>query len=73
MLRQGVICYEHVNSWGKYNHKSLPPNEKFFNEVNNEKIKNTDMSSKYGVSLTSKIWDSIKICITIDVLFLDLA
>ena len=33
LLRNGVMCYECIDSWEKYNETSLPLKEKFFSKL----------------------------------------
>ena len=42
LLRKGVYPYEYMDSWERFNEKSLPPKESFYSELNLEGISDKD-------------------------------
>ena len=50
LLRKGVYRYEYMDSWEKFNEKSLPPKKDFYSELTLEDITDKD----YAHAL--KIW-----------------
>ena len=55
-LRKGVMCYEYIDSWGKYNEISLPPTKNFFSKLKNKGITDADYKhvQNHAMRLTQK-------------------
>ena len=50
LLRKGVYPYEYMDSWKKFNEKSLPPKKHFYSELILEDITDKDYSH------AQKVW-----------------
>ena len=53
-LRKGVMCYEYVDLWSKYNERSLPPKELLFSKLKNKGMETTNLHKNHGMCLTRK-------------------
>ena len=53
-LRNGVMCYEYIYLWSKYNERSLPPKELLFSKLKNKGMETTNLHKNYGMCLTQK-------------------
>ena len=55
LLRKGIYSYEYMDSWQRFDEKSLPDKEYFYSELNNEGI--TDEEYEHA----QKVWKVFKI------------
>ena len=55
LLRKGVYLYGYMDSWEKFNEKSLPNKESFYSELNKEDITDADYAHAH------KVWEVFEI------------
>ena len=55
LFRKGVYPYEYMDSWGKFNEKSLPPKKDFYSELTLEDITYKDYAH------AQKVWEVFEI------------
>ena len=55
LFRKGVYPYEYMDSWGKFNEKSLPPKKDFYSELTLEDITYKDYAQ------AQKVWEVFEI------------
>ena len=55
LLGKGVYPYECMNSWGKFDETSIPPEKAFYSELNEEGISDADYAC------VEKVWEIFKI------------
>ena len=55
LLGKGVYPYEYMDSWKRFKEESLPDEESFYSELNNEHITDKDYAH------AQKVWDTFKI------------
>ena len=61
LLRKGVYPYEYMDSWEKFNEKSLPDKESFYSELNKEVVTDEDYISNVKCSHLRQILNLKKI------------
>lgn len=56
LTRKGIYPYEYLNSWERYQEKSLPPKEYFYSSLNDQHISDDEYRHAH------LIWSTFKIC-----------
>ena len=55
LLRRGICLYENINSWERFDEKTIPPKEAFYSELNLENITDKDYEH------VKKVWETFEI------------
>ena len=55
MTRKGVYCYDYMDSFEKFNYKSLPPKEEFYSLLTDENISDDDYIHAKNIWATFKL------------------
>ena len=65
LLRKGIYPYEYIDSWERFDEKTIPPKEAFYSELNLENITDKDYEhvEKLWEEFEIKVLESIITCI----------
>ena len=55
MLRKGIYPYEYIDSWERFDEKTIPPKEAFYSKLNLENITDKDYEH------VKKVWEAFEI------------